>query len=227
MLILPCSLVPMCGRHQEFQEAREALLNGDRVAAQQAAGRMTNPDGFVGSFEYAGELHLEFGGGIEGGGGGGGKGPSGQEEGREYMDGYIRHLHLNNATGESAYIPAASPEFFLSQSLDTFIACLCAYTWRFRSLLCVYPIVHMASRQHHCVAWRRAGPKCTQAMIPALVPVRVVSETQQRIASTSCRLFYAETKFCNGWRYRSPCNLSFLIQSDQELGPAEGDETIL
>lgn len=88
-------------RYQEFQKAREALLDGDRVAAQEAAGRMaTDPDGFVGSFEYAGELHLEFGGYIEGSSGDGGKEPLGQEAGRGGVDGYVRHLHLNNATGE-------------------------------------------------------------------------------------------------------------------------------
>lgn len=89
-------------RYQEFKKAREALLNGDTVAAQEAAGRMpTGPEGFVGSFEYAGELHLEFGGGSEGSGGGG-KEPLDQAAGRGGVDGYIRHLHLNNATGESA-----------------------------------------------------------------------------------------------------------------------------
>lgn len=52
----------------------------------------TSPEGFVGSFEYAGELHLEFG--KDHGQQAGGE----REEGP--VDGYIRHLHLNNGTGE-------------------------------------------------------------------------------------------------------------------------------
>lgn len=86
------------------------MLNGDKVAAQEAAGRMkTGSDRFVGSFEYAGELHLEFGGSMEGSGDDG-KGPLGQEEGRGAVDGYIRHLHLNNATGESVWFLVLSAE---------------------------------------------------------------------------------------------------------------------
>eukprot|EP00903_Cladosiphon_okamuranus_P014186 g13181.t3 len=90
-------------RYQEFQKAREALLNGDTIAAQEAAGRMpTDPDGFVSSFEYAGELHLEFGGNSEDSGGGSEQ-PLGREAGWGSVDGYVRHLHLNNATAEAAF----------------------------------------------------------------------------------------------------------------------------
>ena len=66
----------------------------------------TKPSGFVSSFEYAGELNLNFGGdGVGGGGGGGGGGTpdiqEGSRDGKEdVVDGYIRHLHLNNGTGE-------------------------------------------------------------------------------------------------------------------------------
>lgn len=93
-------------RHEEFQRAREALLDGDIVTAQERAGRMpTTPDGFVGSFEYAAELHLEFGGGsTSGGGAGSGAGAPRQEGGGQrerVVGGYIRHLHLNNGTGET------------------------------------------------------------------------------------------------------------------------------
>lgn len=77
-------------RFKEFSTAREALLEGDIFTAQEAAGRMpTKPEAFVSSFEYAGELHLEF---------------STEDDiasgGKAATDGYIRHLHLNNATGE-------------------------------------------------------------------------------------------------------------------------------
>lgn len=61
----------------------------------------TGPEGFVDSFEYAGELHLEFGDSSEDSGGSG-KEPSGQGVGQGAVDGYTRHLHLNNATGERA-----------------------------------------------------------------------------------------------------------------------------
>ncbi|CAM9315795.1 unnamed protein product [Scytosiphon promiscuus] len=90
-------------RYQEFQRAREALLDGDVVTAQERAGRMpTRPDGFVGSFEYAGELHLDFGGGSAGGQ---------KAEGRRerVVDGYIRHLHLNNGTAEVMFGSRESP----------------------------------------------------------------------------------------------------------------------
>lgn len=86
-------------RYHEFHTAREALLDGELPAAQKAAGRMpTAPNGFVSSFEYAGEIDLEFGGS------GAGSEPLEREQGgrrREgTVDGYIRHLHLNNGTGE-------------------------------------------------------------------------------------------------------------------------------
>lgn len=64
----------------------------------------TKPGGFVGSFEYAGELLLDFGGASVDGagvGGGGQAAPEGVRGGKEHVvDGYIRHLHLNNGTGE-------------------------------------------------------------------------------------------------------------------------------
>lgn len=89
------------GRHQLFERAREALLRGDLHEAQEAAGRMpTSPDGFVSSFEYVGELQLEFdidSDSPSSNGGGGpvkSKGPNG-----DAVEGYIRHLHLNNGTG--------------------------------------------------------------------------------------------------------------------------------
>lgn len=86
-------------RYQEFHAAREALLKGELPAAQEAAGHMpTAPDGFVSSFEYAGEIHLEFGGS---GAGSEPLNPEQEVRRREgAVDGYIRHLHLNNGTGE-------------------------------------------------------------------------------------------------------------------------------
>ena len=92
-------------RYSAFQQAREALLNGDPKTAQEAAGRMpTKPGGFVGSFEYAGELLLDLGDAREDGAGVGGGDRAASEGGRggkeHVVEGYIRHLHLNNGTGE-------------------------------------------------------------------------------------------------------------------------------
>lgn len=78
-------------RFKEFSTAREALLERDIFTAQEAAGRMpTKPEGFVSSFEYAGELHLEFST----------EGDDVASGDKAATEGYIRHLHLNNATGE-------------------------------------------------------------------------------------------------------------------------------
>lgn len=106
-------------RYEEFEQAREALLSGDPKTAQEAAGRMpTKPSGFVGSFEYAGELLLDFGGASLGGvgvaGGGGQAAPEGGRDGKEHdVEDYIRHLHLNNGTGEKNTVDTA-PISFLS-----------------------------------------------------------------------------------------------------------------
>lgn len=92
-----------CERNKEFVKAREALLKGDIYEAQEAAGRMpTDSTGFVGSFEYAGEIRLQFGDSSVADGGVGdptaakGRGAAGEEA---RVEGYIRHLHLNNGTG--------------------------------------------------------------------------------------------------------------------------------
>ena len=78
-------------RFKEFVTAREALLKGDIYTAQDAAGRMpTEPKGFVSSFEYAGELELEFDA----------KGGVLAPDDGSATEGYVRHLHLNNATGK-------------------------------------------------------------------------------------------------------------------------------
>ncbi|CAM9849542.1 unnamed protein product [Pylaiella littoralis] len=88
--------------YQEFQKAREALLNGEYAVGQEAAGHMpTAPDGFVSSFEYAGEVYLEFGGGGAGSEHLDREQSGGPREG--IVDGYIRHLHLNNGTAEVAF----------------------------------------------------------------------------------------------------------------------------
>ncbi|CAB1106634.1 GH95 [Ectocarpus sp. CCAP 1310/34] len=90
-------------RYDKFRSARESLLDGDVHAAQEAAGRMpTSPEGFVGSFEYAGELLLEFG---EGGGQ-----QAGGEREKGPVDGYIRHLHLNNGTAEATFSSKGPPD---------------------------------------------------------------------------------------------------------------------
>lgn len=75
-------------------------MRGDIHEAQDAAGRMpTDPEGFVSSFEYVGELQLEFGrdGGSSSGNGERSPIESGGQGGA--VEGYIRHLHLNNGTG--------------------------------------------------------------------------------------------------------------------------------
>lgn len=92
------SLLACFSRYKDFQESREALLKGDVLRAQEAAGRMsTDPDGLVSSFEYAGELQLEFGGGAPQNDGLRAPPVNGEET---VVEEYIRHLHLNNATGK-------------------------------------------------------------------------------------------------------------------------------
>lgn len=88
-------------RYEFFKKAREALLRGDIHEAQDAAGRMpTDPKGFVSSFEYVGELQLEFGLDDASSSDSGEGGPM-RDESRQggAVEGYIRHLHLNNGTG--------------------------------------------------------------------------------------------------------------------------------
>lgn len=89
-------------RYEAFEQAREALLNGDTQTGQEAAGRMpTKPGGFVGSFEYAGELNLDFGGNSVSGGGDQTAPEGGRDRKEDVVEDYIRHLHLNNGTGEN------------------------------------------------------------------------------------------------------------------------------
>lgn len=93
----------MRSRFKEFQEAREALLKGDIKTGNDAAGRMpTTPEGFVSSFEYAGELALDF---MQPVADRGLLDVTSEEQRaghriQEDVEGYLRHLHLNNATGE-------------------------------------------------------------------------------------------------------------------------------
>lgn len=84
-----------------FKQAREALLRGDVHEAQDAAGRMpTDPEGFVSSFEYVGELQLEFGRDSDSSSDNGEGSPIKSQGGQGgAVEGYIRHLHLNNGTG--------------------------------------------------------------------------------------------------------------------------------
>ncbi|CAN0237434.1 unnamed protein product, partial [Ascophyllum nodosum] len=93
-------LPPSPDRFKEFVTAREALLKGDIYTAQDAAGRMpTEPKGFVSSFEYAGELELEFDA----------KGGVLAPDDGSATEGYVRHLHLNNATAEASFWSSGAP----------------------------------------------------------------------------------------------------------------------